>query len=111
MWMVRLLDTSLCVAKRANPFAVKALDDQGAGPISDIISGLNVISQRVASLSGNSTGGNGTTTTDPVKVIDIPQPRSRLGKRVMANVNNFTLLNQPPYFPQQYRFRHFPDWE
>jgi hypothetical protein len=38
------------VAKRANPFAVKALDDEGVGPISDIISGL-AISQRVALLS------------------------------------------------------------
>jgi cerevisin len=88
------------VAKGANLFAVKVLDDQGAGPISDIISGLNVVSQRVASLSGNSTtGGTNTTTTiapAPVQVIDIPQPGGQLRKRVTANANNFTLLNQLP---------------
>ena len=38
------------VAKRASPFAVKTLDDQGAGPLSEIIGGLNGVSRCVALL-------------------------------------------------------------
>jgi len=62
---------------------------------------LNVVSQRVSGQT-NSTGGttttNGTTTTTtpPVQVIDIPQPGGQLTRRVTANANNFTLLNQLP---------------
>lgn len=82
------------VAKKASIFAVKVLDDQGSGPISDIISGLNVVSQRVA----NQTSATNTTSgpSNTPQAIAIPVPGGQIVKRVVVNVNNFTLLNQLP---------------
>jgi len=88
------------VAKKANIFAVKVLGDDGSGPTSDIISGLNFVSQRVAQEANgtNSTtvgSGNGNETS-PVQSIVISPPNGQLTKRVVVNANNFTLLNQLP---------------
>ena len=82
------------VAKKANIFAVKVLDDQGAGPISDIISGLNVVLQRVANQT--TTAASNGTSKNPVQAIAIPPPGGQITKRVFVNANNFTLLNQLP---------------
>jgi len=74
------------VAKKANVFAVKVLDDQGAGPISAIISGLNLVGQRVT---------NQTTTTNTT-LQPIFQTPPTVAQNQTANANNFTLLNQLP---------------
>jgi hypothetical protein len=84
------------MAKKANLFAVKVLDDQGAGAISGIISGLDLVAQRVA----NQTNSNSTTTTTNGTNALTPTFQS-VGKRAVvanqtANANNFTLLNQLP---------------
>jgi hypothetical protein len=80
--------------KRANSFAVKVLDDQRSGPISE----LNVVSQRVASFLGNSAGGTMAGTTDQVEVVDIPQPGGQRTNRVVINANHLALLNHLPTF-------------
>ncbi|CAG7855232.1 SubName: Full=Probable endopeptidase K {ECO:0000313/EMBL:CCA73645.1} [Serendipita indica DSM 11827] len=77
------------VAKAANLFAVKVLDDSGAGPISAIISGLNLVAKRA---SGQNTTSTTNSTTQAQSVVSPPT----LDRRVTANVNNFTLLNQLP---------------
>lgn len=77
------------VAKKANLFAVKVLDDQGAGPISGIISGLNLVAQRVA----NQTSSTNDTGIRPIfQSVESPAQVSNQ----TANANNFTLLNQLP---------------
>ncbi|KAG8850125.1 subtilisin-like serine protease [Serendipita sp. 411] len=81
------------VAKSANVFAVKVLNDQGAGPISAIISGLSLVSERFANqTSTNSNSNNNATAGGAQAVVSPPTLRAR----AVANVNNFTLLNQLP---------------
>ncbi|KIM22429.1 hypothetical protein M408DRAFT_18182 [Serendipita vermifera MAFF 305830] len=84
------------VAKKASIFAVKVLDDQGAGPISDIISGLDIVSQRVANQTNAANNANNGSSTTPVQAIEIAPPGGTIIKRATANANNFTLLNQLP---------------
>ncbi|KAG8830049.1 subtilisin-like serine protease [Serendipita sp. 399] len=91
------------VAKAANVFAVKVLNDQGAGPVSAIISGLNLVSQRFANQTSSTiTTPNGNNSTvvvpqsggaaAPANIVRPPTLRAR----AIANANNFTLLNQLP---------------
>lgn len=80
------------MAKKANLFAVKVLDDQGAGAISGIISGLDLVSQRVANQT-NSTTTNG---TNPLTPVFQPVGKRAVVANQTANANNFTLLNQLP---------------
>jgi hypothetical protein len=70
----------------------------GTGSISDITSKLDVVSQRVASLSGDSIATTDATTTtgDLAQMLGIPQPGGQVQKRVMANATSFTPLNQLP---------------
>ncbi|CDO71600.1 hypothetical protein BN946_scf184911.g70 [Trametes cinnabarina] len=61
--------TTYGVAKKANLIAVKVLSDQGSGSVSDIVSGLNWVSQQAAasgrpSIASLSLGGSASTALD-----------------------------------------------
>lgn len=85
------------VAKNANLFAVKVLDDTGSAPTSAIISGLNLVASRVA--NATSPGANNTITSSEGSGR-LQSIAAALSKRIPAvpivNVNNFTLLNGQP---------------
>ncbi|PVF94998.1 subtilisin-like protein [Serendipita vermifera] len=80
------------VAKNANLFAVKVLDDTGSAPTSAIISGLNLVASRVVNATANNTI---TETNGSGRLQNIA---AALAKRAIpvVNVNNFTLIGQQP---------------